>query len=303
MKLRSHIRHAGGFKLSSHILFWRRLASVALTVACTTFALAQAPPAPSVGTPQGPPASEAFHAPESLVHPALVLVGDSIVRTGVGTGERGPWGWGAELIPMFDPAKIHVYNQGLGGRSSRGYREEGAWKKILPLLQPGDWVMVQFGHNDAANSQNYPDRTTLQGDGDNTAEIESPTTHANETIHSYGWYLRQYVADAKAKGANVILLSPPPRNLWLEGKVLRGLDGYASWAADAARLSGARFIDLNTLSANKYDKLGQEGARPLFNDTQHSRKAGAKLNAESVVEGLRDLKACPLADDLLPPHP
>jgi len=233
-------------------------------------------------------------------HPALFLVGDSIMRTGTGTGETGPWGWGYEVIPMFDAAKIHVYNDGLGGRSSRGYIEEGAWKKVLDHVQAGDWIILQFGHNDAANSANYPDRTTLKGDGDDTQEIESPKTHQKETIHSYGWYLRQYVADAKAKGATVIICSPPPRNQWLEGHVLRGLDGYASWAADAARISGARFIDLNTITANKYDALGQDAAKPLFNDNQHSRKAGAKLNAESVASDIRGLKDCPLAADLLP---
>ena len=136
------------------------------------------------------------------------------------------------------------------------------------------------------------------GDGDETEEIDSPVNHQKETIHSYGWYLRQYVADAKSKGANVIICSPPPRNSWLEGKVLRGLDGYASWAADAARVSGARFIDLNTLSANKYDALGQEATRPYFNDNQHSKKAGAKLNAASVAEGIKGLKDCALAADL-----
>jgi rhamnogalacturonan acetylesterase len=232
-------------------------------------------------------------------HPALFLVGDSIVRTGTGTGDTGPWGWGAELIPMFDPAKIHVYNEGLGGRSSRGYIQEGAWPKIVDQLQPGDWVIVQFGHNDAANSQNYPDRTTLKGNGDEMQEIESPVTHQKETIHSYGWYLRQYVSDAKAKGASVIICSPPPRNLWLEGKVVRGLDGYASWAADAARSSGARFLDLNTITADKYDALGQEATKPYFKDFQHSRKAGARLNAESVAAGIRGLKDCTLAEDLL----
>jgi lysophospholipase L1-like esterase len=231
-------------------------------------------------------------------HPALFLVGDSIMHTGTGTGETGPWGWGAEFIPLFDSSKIHVYNEGLGGRSSRGYIQEGAWAKILDRLQPGDWVIIQFGHNDAANSQNYPDRTTLKGDGDETEEIESPVTHQKETIHSYGWYLRQYVSDAKAKGASVIICSPPPRNLWLEGKVVRGLDGYASWAADAARKSGARFIDLNTITADKYDALGQEATKPYFNDFQHSKKAGAKLNAESVATGIKGLKDCPLAADL-----
>lgn len=64
-------------------------------------------------------------------HPALFLVGDSIMKTGTGTGETGPWGYGAELITMFYPAKIHVYNEGRGGRSSRGYIEEGLWKGVL----------------------------------------------------------------------------------------------------------------------------------------------------------------------------
>lgn len=249
---------------------------------------------------QGASAQDAKPVEEVIVHPALFLVGDSIMHTGTGDGSTGPWGWGSELIPMFDVAKIHVYNEGLGGRSSRGYIEEGAWKKVVDKLQPGDWVIVQFGHNDAANSQNYPDRTTLKGNGDETGVIVSPVTHKDETIHTYGWYLRQYVADAKAKGATVIICSPPPRNQWLEGHVIRGLDGYAAWSADAARVSGARFIDLNTITANKYDALGQTATLPLFNDNQHSHKAGAHLNAESVVMGLRGLKDCPLAMDLLP---
>lgn len=277
------------------------LAQSLLALLLLSPAVARTQTTPSAANrPPAPPASESFQPPTSVQHPALFLVGDSIVRTGTGTGERGPWGWGAEIIPLFDASKIHVYNLGLGGRSSRGYREEGAWGKVVALFQPGDWVILQFGHNDAANSQNYPDRTTLKGDGDDTAEIDSPVTKSKETIHAYGWYLRQDVADARAKGANVILLSPPPRNQWLEGKVVRGLDGYAAWAEDAARLSGARFIDLNTLSANKYDALGQGETAPLFNDPQHSRKAGAHLNAESVAAGLRDLKDCALAADLIP---
>jgi len=233
-------------------------------------------------------------------HPALFLVGDSIMHTGSGNGDTGPWGWGSEITPMFDAAKIHVYNDALGGRSSRSYIEEGAWQNIASQLQPGDWVMVQFGNNDSANSHDHPDRTTLKGDGDETEVIESPVTHLPETIHSYGFYLRQYVNDAKARGATVIICSPPPRNVWLEGRVVRGLDGYASWAADAAQKSGARFIDLNTIAADKYDAMGEQAAKAYFFDRQHTVKMGARLHAESVVEGLRGLRNCPLADDLLP---
>lgn len=233
-------------------------------------------------------------------HPALFLVGDSIMHTGSGNGDTGPWGWGSEIIPMFDAAKIHVYNDGLGGRSSRSYIEEGVWQQIVSQLQPGDWVIMQFGNNDSGNSKDHPDRTTLKGDGDETQVIESPVTHQPETIHSYGFYLRQYLNDAKARGATVIICSPPPRNVWLEGKVVRGLDGYASWAADAAAKSGARFIDLNTIAADKYDAMGEEAAKAYFFDRQHTVKMGARLHAESVAEGLRGLKDCPLADDLLP---
>ena len=110
------------------------------------------------------------------------------MRTGVAPGDVGPWGWGYEIIPMFDPAKIHVYNEGLGGRSSRGYIQEGAWLKVMGITCSR--VMghtQQFGHNDAANSQNYPDRTTIKGNGDDTQDIDSPVTHEKETIHSYGW--------------------------------------------------------------------------------------------------------------------
>ena len=235
------------------------------------------------------------------LHPALFLIGDSIMKTGVPPGDRGPWGMGYEIIPLFDPAKIHVYNEGAGGRSSRGYLQEGLWAKNLARLQPGDFVLVMFGHNDAKNSDNYPDRTTINASGDELVVVG--TGDKAETIHTYGWYLRQYVKDAKARGATPIICSPVPRNTWIDGRIKRGFDGYAQWAAAAAKASGAPFIDLNTLSANRYDALGQQQAARCFADIQHTTKAGAKLNAASVVEGLKQLNDCPLASDLAPVVP
>lgn len=232
-----------------------------------------------------------------VVHPALFLVGDSIMNTGKGDGSVGPWGYGAELIPMFDATKIHVYNMARGGRSSRGYVEEGLWGKVLEQMQPGDWVLLQFGHNDSANSKNYPDRVSGKGNGDELSEVDS--AGGKKQVHSYGWYLRQYAKDAKEKGATLIILSPVPRNQWADGKIKRGFDGYVDWAAQAAKDGGTLYIDLNAIAADRYDALGQEAAAKMFNDTQHTTKAGAKINAESVVAGIRQLKDCPLADDLL----
>ncbi|MCU1234785.1 MAG: rhamnogalacturonan acetylesterase [Candidatus Solibacter sp.] len=261
-----------------------RFAVHPLALILTAVASAQSIPTPLHSTPLA-----------STQHPALFLVGDSIMKTGAGDGERGPRGMGYELVPMFDATKIHVYNEGLGGRSSRGYREEGAWASVLERLRPGDYVLIMFGHNDAANSQNYPNRKTLPGAGDETRETESSVTHKAETLHTYGWYLRQYAQDAKAKGATPILCSPVPRNTWIEGRIARGFDGYAAWAADAARMAGARFLDLNTLAANRYDALGSETAASYFNDVQHTTKTGARLNAEAVIEGLKTLRNLPLA--------
>ncbi|HXI85638.1 MAG TPA: rhamnogalacturonan acetylesterase [Verrucomicrobiae bacterium] len=241
-------------------------------------------------------AQDSTNAPAATLHPALFLVGDSIMRTGNGTGENGQWGWGSEIIPLFDPAKIHVYNEAHGGRSSRSYIEEGLWDKILDRLQPGDFILLQFGHNDSSNSQNYPDRTTIIGNGDEF--IHFGVGASNKVVHAYGWYLRRYVKDAKAKDATIIICSPVPRNVFIKGKIKRGFDGYAQWAADAAKASGALFIDLNTIAANRYDALGEEKTAALFSDYQHTKKAGARLNAESVVEGLKQLKDCPLANDL-----
>jgi lysophospholipase L1-like esterase len=240
-------------------------------------------------------AQESTNPPPATLHPALFLVGDSIMRTGNGTGENGQWGWGSEIISLFDPAKIHVYNEAHGGRSSRSYIEEGLWAKILDRLQPGDFILLQFGHNDSSNSQNYPDRATITGDGDES--VHFGVGASNKVVHAYGWYLRQYVKEAKAKGAVIIICSPVPRNTWADGKIKRGFDGYAQWAAGAAKTSGALFIDLNTIAANRYDALGQEKTASYFSDYQHTKKAGARLNSESVVEGLKQLKDCPLAKD------
>jgi rhamnogalacturonan acetylesterase len=263
-----------------------KLLGTLLSVAVlASLAVAQEPTAPAAPPP---PAQ----------HPALFLVGDSIMKTGTGNGERGPWGWGAELGAFFDPAKIHVYNEGRGGRSSRGYREEGAWAKILEQLQPGDFVLVQFAHNDAANSANYPDRTTINSAGEEVVQIG--VGEQRKIIHTYGWYLRQYADDAKAKGATLIVCSPVPRNQWAEGKIKRGFDGYAAWAAESAKLAGAPFIDLNTLACDRYDALGQEKTRAYFNDPQHTTKLGARVNAECVVEGIKRLTTSPLAQALAP---
>ncbi|MBC6988204.1 rhamnogalacturonan acetylesterase [Hymenobacter sp. BT491] len=230
--------------------------------------------------------------------PTLYLIGDSTVRNGSGKGADRMWGWGSFLAEHFDTTRIAVRNHAIGGRSSRTFLTEGRWDKILSQLKPGDFVMMQFGHNDNGPlADTARARGTLKGIGEESEEIYNPITKKQEVVHTYGWYMRKYVKEAKAKGATPIVLSLVPRNQWQNGKIIRGTGSYGTWAADVAKAENAYFIDLNEIVAKKYDALGDETklkATYFVEDHTHTNEAGAKLNAESVIEGLRGLKKCPL---------
>jgi len=122
-------------------------------------------------------------------------------------------------------------------------------------------------------------------------------TGKNEVVHTYGWYMRKYIKDTKAKGATPIVLSLVPRNIWKDGKVVRASKDYGKWAAEAAKAEGALFIDLNDIAANHYDAEGEKKVASEYfteKDHTHTSLAGAKLNAQCIVEGLEQWKECPL---------
>ncbi len=229
--------------------------------------------------------------------PTLFLIGDSTVRNST----TGQVGWGSAISALFDPEKITVQNRALGGRSSRSYLREGLWDKVLADVKPGDFVIMQFGHNDNGPLDAEKARASLKGNTDEAREVTITETGATETVHSYGWYLRKYIGDAKAKGATAIVCSPIPRNMWQDGKVLRAGGEHGKWAKEAAEQGGALFIPLNDLIADRYDALGKEKVQPFFTaiDHTHTCQAGAEFNAARVVEGIRALN-CPLRDSLLP---
>jgi rhamnogalacturonan acetylesterase len=236
----------------------------------------------------------------------VFLIGDSTVKNGSGNGDQRLWGWGNFLADHLDPTKARVQNRALGGRSSRTYFTEGLWDKVLTDLKPGDVVLIQFGHNDGGPLDTGRARASLKGVGDETREVVSAVTQ-NKTVHTYGWYLRSYVADARAKGAIPVILSPVPRDRWTdEGKVARASGDYGKWAAEVARSEHVPFVDLNEIVAGHYEaegqaKVGSDYFTPV--DKTHTSEAGARLNAASVVEGLRALRDNPLADSLKPTPP
>ncbi|MGB8191211.1 MAG: rhamnogalacturonan acetylesterase [Chitinophagaceae bacterium] len=223
--------------------------------------------------------------------PVFYIIGDSTVRNGDGRGSNQQWGWGSFMADHFDTSKIIIRNHAIGGRSSRTFINEGRWDTILNRLKKGDYVIMQFGHNDAGPLDDTARaRGTIRGIGDESKEIFNPKTNKQEVVHTYGWYMRKYIQDAKAKGATPIVCSPIPRNDWKEGKVSRSSESYAKWARQIAEQEGVAFIDLNELVAKKYEEMGAETVKPFFPvDHTHTNIDGAKLNAQIVTDALKGL--------------
>jgi lysophospholipase L1-like esterase len=220
----------------------------------------------------------------------VFIIGDSTVANGNDTIV----GWGHELPAFFDTSRVTILNKARGGRSSRTFLNEGLWSEILPQIRKGDFVLMQFGHNDGARPDAEKFRGSLRGTGDETLEITKPDG-SKETVHTYGWFLKEYIRDAKSKGAVPIVFSQIPRNEWPGGKVERVSESFGKWAKEAAVQADAFFIDLNELVAKKYEKLGPVKVKTFFpGDHTHTNKAGAELNAETVIQGIRQLKSCAL---------
>jgi len=229
--------------------------------------------------------------------PTLFLIGDSTVRNGKGDGGNGQWGWGEPLAAYFDTTKINVVNRALGGLSSRTYLSLGYWDTLLPMLKPGDFVIMQFGHNDSGPiNDDYRARGSIKGTGEESVEIDNIILRRHEVVYSYGWYLRRFIADTKAKGATPIVCSLVPRKIWQDGSIAGNSQDYAKWAAEVAHQAAVSFVDLNSIVAHAYEALGPEKVEPLFADAQtHTTLVGAELNAMSVVAGLKALKKNPMA--------
>jgi lysophospholipase L1-like esterase len=146
-----------------------------------------------------------------------------------GDGAGGQWGWGEPIAALFDRTKINVVNRAVGGLSSRTYLSGGQWERALALLKPGDFVVMQFGHNDeGAVNDTFRARGSIKGLGEESEEIDNLLTKKHEVVHSFGWYLRKFIADARAKGATPIVCSLVPRKIWKDGKIARNAEDYGS---------------------------------------------------------------------------
>ena len=229
--------------------------------------------------------------------PTLYIIGDSTVRN----TNRPQCGWGEKISELLDTTKISVSNQAMAGRSTRTFIKEKRWEKVISSIKKGDYLIMQFGHNEGSkpdtNRAGY--RGVLRGTGEETVELIWPDS-SKETVHTYGWYLRKFVREAKEKGAVPIICSMIPRNDWKDGKVKRADNDYGKWAKEVAAAEGVSFVDLNAITADKYDAMGPDKVKELFpGDHTHTNETGAAVNAASVAEGIRLIKALTLNNYLL----
>ncbi|HNY30136.1 MAG TPA: GDSL-type esterase/lipase family protein [Fibrobacteria bacterium] len=211
----------------------------------------------------------------------IVIIGDSTVCN-YAASKYPQTGWGQVLSLYFKSGSVTVVNDAIGGRSSRSFIEGGRWATTLASLQPGDILMVQFGHNDRdfSKEERYTDTT------------------------DYKKYLGQYAREARAKGAHPVFVTPMNMNTWT-GTAVRevfteGANNYRAAMIHAAADNKVPVLDLEKKSKLLMDTLGQAyltkfhflgldaGEYPNFpdgvSDGTHFQELGALENARMVVE-------------------
>jgi lysophospholipase L1-like esterase len=184
-----------------------------------------------------------------------------------------------------------VVNRAFGGTSSRTFYNGYFWKDMQPRIKKGDFVMLQFGANDNGGAKG---KGALGGIGEETA------MNGEETVHSFGWYLKQFVSETRAQGGTPIICSLTPRKGWeADGRKFKRDNGtHAAWAAQVAKETHTPFIPLYDIVANEIEKLGPEKADALYvpapKEKLHTGWNGAVIIAGCVVSGLQALPADPL---------
>ncbi|MGI5187260.1 RICIN domain-containing protein [Promicromonospora sp. CA-289599] len=220
----------------------------------------------------------AVGAPPADGTPTIYIASDSTAQT-YNSGYYPQMGWGQKLANYFD-ANTTVANHAIGGRSSRSFIEQGRLNTILNAIQPGDYLFVQFGHNDASSGN--PERYT------------SPT--------DYKRYLRDnYMAGATARGATPVLLTPVSRRDYdSNGQFRVSFPDYVNKVYELVNETGVAMIDLSARSRAYLNSIGPEAAKGVFlhtsrgqypafpngvADNTHFQEHGADQMARIVSEG------------------
>lgn len=228
--------------------------------------------------------------------PVVFFTGDSTVKN-EDKDEDGMWGWASQAATVFDVKKITLVNAAKAGRSTRTYLNEGRWDQVYNSLQPGDFVLIQFGHNDIGPIDYQKMRGVIPGTSDSTHVYRMKESGKYELVYTFGWYLKKFIQDVREKGATPILVTITPRNEWKDGKIERRNDSYGKWYREVAEATGTELVDLHNITADYLDKKcgSKDKAMKYYKrDHTHTSLLGARTNAKSVAKGLKEIKS-PLA--------
>ncbi|MDN3669488.1 rhamnogalacturonan acetylesterase [Echinicola jeungdonensis] len=207
---------------------------------------------------------------------SIWLIGDSTMARKSPTRDPES-GWGVPLQDLFiDRAKVH--NHAASGRSSKSFVDEKRWEAVRNSIHPGDYVVIQFGHNDEK-------------------EKESLHTDPNST---YKDYLKKFVVETLKRKGIPIICSPIVRRHFDEsGKLLDTHEEYVDAAEEVAKENNVIYIDMEAKTRELVEKLGPEGSKKLYNykkkDNTHLNHYGSRKVAELFAEGLREKQNLRLA--------
>lgn len=207
----------------------------------------------------------------------VFLMGDSTV-TDQASEPYGTWG---QCLPRWFKPPVVIANHAESGQTLKAFRFQRRWEKVMSLMKPGDYVLLQFGHNDLNKSGHdamWP-REDAAGDWVNT--------HSDANT-DYTWLLAAYAVEVKRRGGVPVIVSPMTKINLRTGQLnLAGLGDYPAAARSAAELAGVAFIDLNAMSIDVVQALGESLAPKAYVDGLHTNTYGGYLFARCVVEGIR----------------
>ena len=215
--------------------------------------------------------------------PVVYVIGDSTAS--VYEADLYPrTGWAQHLQDDFRPACAKVQDKALSGRSSKSFLEAGAWTPIKAALRAGDFVLIQFGHND---------------------EKREDAARFTEPFGSFQQYLSTYIDDALAAGATPILLTPIERNNWSDGKLKSTHGDYPEAVRALGEMRKLAVVDMTQLTHAYLERLGQAASTKLFmnlaagespnypngnSDNTHLQEQGARAVAALALAELARLR-------------
>lgn len=211
---------------------------------------------------------------EEAAAPTIHMIGDSTMadKPRLDLPERG---WG-QLFPEFVIPPAKVDNRSANGRSTLSFIKEKRWEKVLASLKPGDWVIIQFGHNDQ--------------------KVDRPGTYA-AADGEYRDNLRRFVRETREKSAFPVIATPVVRRKWdSDGKFIDTLGNYPAAARAVAMEEKVPLLELHDLTLKMESGAGVEGSRKFHftGDDTHFSEAGARGVAALAAEEIHRLKL-PLA--------